>query len=159
MSKILSVLTILCNHLSVVRDTWIIGGRTGLIIQGVEVEDDGEIDICTTKAGVYAIERILKPYQINKVAFQETPTFKAYVAKYLIDGITIEVMGDPLKLFENGEWMGIPKENVTTIEFAGKPIRVFTLESELRYYQQTTKEKPERRVITEKIQKRLDVVK
>lgn len=138
---------------------WIVGGRTGLILQGVEVEDDGEIDICTTKEGAYAIEKILKPYQIDKTNYQESPTFKAYVAKYLINGITVEVMGEPVKLFENGEWMGIPSENVATIEFAGQPIRVFTLESELNYYRQTAKEKPERKVITGKISKQLNLDK
>jgi len=150
------VLTFLRNHLSVVRDTWIVGGRTGLILQGVEVEDDGEIDICTTKEGAYAIEKILKPYQIDKTNYQESPTFKAYVGKYLINGITVEIMGDPQKLFENGEWVVIPKENVIEIEFDHQRINVFTLESELHYYQQTSKEKPVRLLTATKILERIN---
>ena len=130
-----------------------------MLIQGVEVEDDREIDMCTTKDGVYAIEKILKPYQIEETRYQESATFKAYVGKYLIDGITIEVMGDPEKLLESGEWIRIPKENITITDFEGNRINIFTLKSELNYHQQTSIERPERKVMVEKIQKRLDVIK
>ena len=130
---------------------YILGGHTGLIIQGVELEDDEEIDICTTKQDAYKIQELLNGYTIEPVEYKELEHFRAYWGIFEIKGIKIEIMGDPEIKIESGEWIGLPKENITKTQFNNKEIRVFTLESEYKYYNNSVAKKERNRKIAEKI--------
>lgn len=134
---------------------WVLGGRTGLVLRGVEVEDDNELDICTTKEDAYRISKLLADYVSSPVVVEESPTFRAHIGKFTQDGVDIEVMGDPEKKLTDGSWIGLPKGNITTFSWQGRIINVFTLESEHRYYVQTSDEKPTRKVVAIAIAKRI----
>lgn len=130
---------------------WILGGHTGLIIQGINLVNDNEIDICTSKDELTKIKQILKKYVQTPIKSINTTYFKSTMATYNIDGVTIEVMADPQKKFANGNWIGLPSENIHQIIFENKVVNTFTLESELIYYQQTSQEKPKNAAIASAI--------
>ena len=132
---------------------WVLGGRTGLIIRSVNIEDDNEIDICTTQENLEKIESILKTYCIKSVFLDESPFFTSYVAEFNIDGIKVDVMGDPKKKMNDGTWLSLPAENIIKYKFKNNEINVFTLKSEFEYYTNTSVEKSKRKFIAEEIQK------
>lgn len=115
MNNKLDVLIKIIDLLSVENIYWVLGGRTGLTIQGVNVEDDNEIDICTTKDDLSKIEEVLKQYCIKPVFFDKSPFFTSYVAEFNIDGIKIDVMGDPKKKLNDGSWIGYTRRKYSEV--------------------------------------------
>jgi len=132
---------------------YVIGGHTGLIIQGVDLEDDNEIDICTTKQDAYKINELLKDFVEDPLEYKELEHFKAYWGIFNIKGVKTEIMGDPQIKTETNGWMGLPKENITQTNFRGKKINCFTLESEYNYYNNSVAKKERNKKIAEKIKK------
>lgn len=120
---------------------YVLGGRTGLFVQGVDVELDNEIDICTNEESVAKISQLL-----GGISFEpfESENFKANIAKTSWQGVSVEFMANPYKKFIDERWVGLPKENIHQIEFDGYKINVFTLESEYGYYKDVAIKKPHR---------------
>jgi len=133
----------------------IIGGNTGLILRNVEVKDDKEIDICTDKTGAYKIQKLLDKYCIDEVKYKRLEWFKAHWGIFKINNITIEIMGNPKRKFEDGSWRGLPKKNITTTIFRNKTVNVFTLKSEYEYYGKASNLKFKKKKIAEAIKKML----
>lgn len=129
----------------------IIGGHTGLRLQGVNVKDDREIDICTDMDGAYKLQEILEPFTEDNVSYKEMPWFRAHMGVFNVDGVRIEVMGDPEKRMDDGSWVGLDPENIIDLELDGRQMKVFTLESELEYYTMTAEQRPERSDIAKRI--------
>lgn len=151
MSKTLEVFEELADLFQKKNIYWIIGGHTGLIIQGVELEDDNEIDICTTKEEAYKINDLLKESVKEPVEYKELEHFKAHWGIFNIKGIKIEIMGDPKIKTETDGWIGLPKENITQTDFKDKNINCFTLKSEYNYYNNSVAKKERNKKIAEKI--------
>jgi len=135
---------------------YILGGRFGLAIQGVDVVLDDEIDLCVDDLNFEKINKLFQNECIFNPELVDLPTFKAKVAKYKINDLTLEVMCNPQKLFSDGTWIGIPEGNVAGYGLNNILFKVFTLESEYIYYMQTSKEKPYRLEVAEKIKEQID---
>ena len=71
MANIFTVLRKLISIFEKNNIYYIIGGNTGLILQGVNVEDDKEIDICTNKSGAYKIQKLLDEFTIDGVKYKK----------------------------------------------------------------------------------------
>lgn len=134
---------------------YVVGGGTGLMIQGVDVEDDGEIDIVTSAENAKMIENRLIKNVIKKLSYQESDNFKAHIGLYEIDGVKIEVMGDPLAKMKSGDWVGVPEKNIHEIGFSGQKVCVFTLESEYEYYSKRSAKRQRNQQIAKKILEKL----
>lgn len=134
---------------------FILGGRLGLVIRGVDIEFDNEIDLCVDESNFEKIYQLYSANCIEQPNYFESSTFKAHIAKYKINGLIIEVMVNPQKLFTNGSWMSTPDENICGFGVNDCLFKVFTLKSEFEYYSQTSREKPYRAEIAKKIQDKI----
>jgi GNAT superfamily N-acetyltransferase len=130
---------------------WVLGGHAGLIIQGVDLEDDLELDICTSKSDAEEIAKILRENVVEAMHYMERSHLKALRAVYRIDPARVEVLGDPLIRVGSREWIGLPEENIRRHDFEGRSLRVFTLESEYRLYGAATWKAERNRRIAAKI--------
>ena len=130
---------------------WVLGGHAGLILQGVDLEDDLELDVCTSEAGVMHIAELFAEDVIEPASRVTMDHLHALRLRLSLESTLVEVFGDPEIRVGPDDWVGLPLENIHTIEWEGQPLRVFTLESEHRLYAAATW-KPERNaVIAEKI--------
>lgn len=130
----------------------ILSGSTSLALQGVNIEVH-DIDIVTDKEGAVLLDSLLKEYNINKMKYSETNTYKSYFGQYIIDDIKVEIMGEFQYKLKNGEWS---KENhlheIKYIEYDGVDIPVLSLEQEMIEYENTNRLQTVKK-INEKIQK------
>ena len=130
---------------------YVVGGHAGLILQGVKLKDDNEIDICTSKEGAYTIQQLLNSACIDAISYKELDWFKSHWGLFKVKGVKIEVMGDPKRKLKDGSWRGLPKKNITSVVFNGKEVNVFTLKSEWAYYESTSYNKPKHKQVANKI--------
>ena len=82
---------------------WVVTGSVGFALQGVPVSP-GDLDIQTDEAGAYEIERLFSEFVLRKVAFSSTGRIRSHFGALLVDGITVEVMGDIQKKRDDGSW-------------------------------------------------------
>jgi len=137
------------------RINFVVGGQTGLIVQGVDIEDDQEIDIITSKDGLLKIDRLLEKFRQQKTRYFKNDNFQAEMGWYELEGIRIEVMADPKAKMKSGIWQGVPPENVHETYWNGLKIKVFTLVSELEYYRNRPVKLARNKIISTKIKERM----
>ena len=74
-------------------ENYAIRGTASLVLQGLEMGLD-DIDIlCDSQTALKANAKLVD-YLVDEVAFKESPKFKSYYGKFLIDGVQVEIMGD-----------------------------------------------------------------
>jgi hypothetical protein len=99
----LAVLRTLYNRLEETDIVWVLTGSLGLAIKGIPLTPH-DIDIQTDRAGVYEFARIFADDLVQEPFFWETEHTQSWVAKFEIDGIQVEVMGDMRHRDEDGGW-------------------------------------------------------
>ena len=95
-ARYLNVLEIILCRLKSLNYPWAVTGSLGLVIQGVEV-DVHDIDLQSTKEGVFAIERALEEYIVHPVEYLESKKIRSFFGELGIDRIKVEIMGDVQK--------------------------------------------------------------
>jgi len=70
---------------------WMIIGSTSLYLSGYDVKPQ-DIDIFTTRKNAVILEKALQPYKLDFVNYPDSK-FRSAFSKYLINGVTVEVMG------------------------------------------------------------------
>lgn len=132
--KLESVVKIIAQKLK--GESYAIRGTAGLVLQGLDMNVD-DIDIlCTAKTALNANLK-LSEYVVKKVAFKESPKFKSYFGKFLIDGVKVEIMGDWQIFNEKKGWSKIydlDVENITYVKLNGLEIPVTKIELELEVF-------------------------
>jgi hypothetical protein len=116
---------------------WAITGSLNFALHGLPVEVH-DIDIQTDKNGAYEIEQLFAEFMTKKVARRTGKYIRSYLGAFVLDGITVEVMGDIEKRLESGEW-GEPVnvcDHRETITYEGMTIPVLSLEYEEKAYRQ-----------------------
>ena len=116
---------------------WAITGSLNFALHGLPVEVH-DIDVQTDKDGAYMIEQLFAEFVTKKVARRTSTYMRSYLGAFVLDGITVEVMGDMEKRLERGEW-GEPVnvcDHRETITYEGMTIPVLSLEYEEIAYRQ-----------------------
>ncbi|MEW6228856.1 MAG: hypothetical protein AB1700_12350 [Bacillota bacterium] len=114
---------------------WALTGSLGFALQGVPVEPH-DIDIQTDAAGAYEIGRRFSEFVTRKVVFSSTDRIRSHFGALVIDGITVEIMGDIEKCLEDGTWEE-PPDLASYRRFVvvdGMQIPVLSLEYEWQAY-------------------------
>lgn len=97
----ISVLELLVDKIPDEID-WAVTGSTAFAIQNIPVEPK-DIDIQSSKDGVFTIEEHLSSYSKQPVRFSHTETIASYFGSLRIDGIEVELMGD-IQHRVDGKW-------------------------------------------------------
>lgn len=135
LQKHLNVLQQIFTQLQANEINWVVTGSLGFALQGVET-DVGDIDIQTDEAGVYEIERLFTPYVARPVIFSATERVCSHFGALLLDGLTVEIMGDIQKRNDDGSWddpVDISKHK-RFVNVAGMRIPVLSLHYEYGAY-------------------------
>jgi len=116
---------------------WILSGSTSLVIQGVDVKINDDIDILTDKKEAQQIDQLLSNYRIKPLKFSTTDKYQSYYGIYKINNITIDIMGEFQYRKKDGSWSK-PNHNSKTInkKYKGMLLRLLTLEQELKEYKE-----------------------
>lgn len=72
---------------------YVVVGRTALALQNINTVIS-DVDIATSKEGVFYLARRLKKYLITKPIYNENDIISGYFSQYKIGDVVVEVMGD-----------------------------------------------------------------
>ena len=113
-----------------------IRGTAGLVLQGLDMNVD-DIDIlCDAKTALNANLK-LSEYLVEKVAFKESPKFKSYFGKFLINGVKVEIMGDWQIFNDKKGWSktyDANAKNITYVKLNNLEIPITKIELELEVF-------------------------
>jgi len=114
---------------------WALTGSTSFALQGIPVEPH-DIDVQTSEAGAYEIERLFPEYVTEKVAFSASERIRSHLGRLSIEGVVVEIMGAIQTRLEGGTWE--PPVDVTCyrrfVEVEGMKLPVMPLEHEYQAY-------------------------
>lgn len=131
--------SILSNIVGLLRGApvpWAFTGSTGMYLQGLPLAPR-DLDIQTNGQGAYEIERRLG-YQVTlPVAFRQSQMIRSHYGRGVLDGWTVEVMGDVEKSLPKGGWLGAPNlaATVRLTSWRGLDLPVMDLRHEVRAYE------------------------
>jgi len=97
------VLRKLYNELAGSGVNWVVTGSLSFALQGLPITPH-DIDIQTDTPGAYEIKRRFALYMTRKVVFSSTERIRSHFGAMVIDGITVELMGDIQKRLKNASW-------------------------------------------------------
>jgi hypothetical protein len=131
----LRALKIIIRDLADISNPWCITGSVGLLIQKVDVSVH-DIDLQSTKQGVYEIQERLDRYVIEPVALKESAALRSYFGRCQIEEVLVELMGDIRKRSSDGLWSEAPDLNalVHSTSYADLLLPVLDLEYEAQAY-------------------------
>ena len=109
---------------------WAIIGSTALILHGMKCKAK-DVDIITTKRGIYKVADLLRKYEISKVYWKRNRKLgvESLFCRFSINGVKVEVMG-PLQIGK--ETLRIGK--VVDIKVDGFKVPIATLPWLLKGY-------------------------
>jgi hypothetical protein len=84
---------------------WVLIGSSSLALEGMKIKPK-DIDILTTKKGVFEFNKVFKKWEIESVKFKESKFFRSYFGEFKIEGVRVEVMGKLERKIE-GKWIPI----------------------------------------------------
>lgn len=132
--KLTSVVTFINDKLK--GNAYSIRGTAGLVLQGVEMNVD-DIDILCDRETALIANSKLSEYLVEEVTFKESPKFKSYFGKFLIDGVSVEIMGDWQIYNENKGWSRVydaDAKNITYVKLGNVEVPVTKIELELEVF-------------------------
>lgn len=115
--------------------SWVVTGSEGFALQGVPVSP-ADLDIQTDEAGAYEIERLFPEFVSRKVTFSSTERIRSHFGALVVDGVTVEVMGDIQKRRDDGSWddpVDLDRHK-RFVEIEGISVPVLSLEYERHAY-------------------------
>ncbi len=132
----LDVLRKLDGRLEGTEVRWAITGSLHLSLRGLPVEVK-DIDVRTDEAGAYEMQRLFRPYVSRRVALRCDETIRSHHGQLMIDGITVDVMGDVELRDEEGHWQATPAldSEMEFVQVAGLRIPVRSMQAEYQAYQ------------------------
>jgi hypothetical protein len=113
-------------------------GTASLFLQGLDMNVDDIDLLCDAKTALDANSK-LSDYLVEEVSFKESPKFKSYYGKFIIDKVQVEVMGDWQIFSEKKGWSKVynaDAENITHVTLDGIEIPVTKIGLELEVFAQ-----------------------
>lgn len=83
---------------------WVLSGSTALVIQGVDVGINNDIDILTDEEGSKQINILLADYKVKGSEYSATDKYKSFFGIYKIGELNIDVMGEFQYRLKNRLW-------------------------------------------------------
>jgi hypothetical protein len=132
----IQALKIILKELSDMDVPWCITGSLGLAVQGVDVSIN-DIDIQSTKRGVYEIQTRLEEFIIKSVTWKVSDKIRSYFGRCQIEGVIVELIGDIQKRGVHGTWIEPPDLTslICTVEHGDLMLPVLDLEYEAQAYE------------------------
>jgi len=147
--KYASVVEKITLLLSNVSDDWAFVGSMNHYIQGVRLVPN-DIDIITTKEGIFKIEEVLRKYSTRKVNYSNKKLIRSFYGEFVVDSIKIELFSE-IENRINGKWHEHPEWEGCIIKylFNGIEIPLLPLEYELLVYKRLGMKQRERKLLNQ----------
>lgn len=131
----LAVLRQLCAELKESQVNWVVTGSRSFALQALPLEPH-DIAIQTDTEGAYEIERRFFSQVSRNVTFASTERMRSHFGALLIDGITVEIMGDVQKRLKDGTWEAPVdlRSHRRVVHIEGMDIPVLSLAYEAQAY-------------------------
>jgi len=115
--------------------SWGLIGSMNHYIQGIDIIPK-DIDLITTREGVFAISECLKEFEIQKSEFLSQHSIRSYYGVFKVQEIRIEVMGEIEYLLADGHWHTHENwsENIICVTLGDITIPCIALHYELAIY-------------------------
>jgi len=110
-----------------------IRGTAGMVLQGLDMGVD-DIDVVADKKTALLFNDLFKKEVLKRVEYLESDKFKSYYGKFVINGISLEVMGE-WQIKKGEDWSGVydaSDDEVNIIDVNGLKVKVEKLEIELK---------------------------
>ena len=135
-NRMFEVLNFLSDYFGNEELNWALTGSCNFYIQGLDVSV-ADIDIQTDKEGAYQIDKLLAQYSLREVTYSETENICSHFGIFIIDGVTVEVMGDMRKKLPDGTWEKQIdlKSNIVYAYYKRLKLPVLSLEYEAEAYE------------------------
>jgi len=114
---------------------WALTGSMNHFFQGVNIFPM-DIDLISTRTGVFAIEERLKEFGTQKSEYHTQPSIRSYYGIFKVHEIQMEVMGEIENLLHDGQWYGHDRwmEHILCLPFENTSIPCLTLNYEYEVY-------------------------
>lgn len=134
-TPIVNALELVVHRLSGIRHIWALTGSLGLRLQDLPIEVH-DIDLQTTHAGAYAIERCFKDAVIRLVSLSKGERIRSHFGSLSIGEVRVEIMGDLQKKLPHGGWSAAPNLSslLRSVSWRGCTVPVLDLAYELEAY-------------------------
>lgn len=110
-----------------------IRGTSGMILQGLDMGVD-DIDVVADEKTALLFNDLFKKEVQKRVEYSESDKFKSYYGKFVINGISLEVMGQ-WQIRKGEDWSEVydaSDDEINIIDVNGLKVRVEKLEIELK---------------------------
>lgn len=115
---------------------WVLSGSTSLVIQGVDVVINNNIDILTDEEGSKQINTLLAEHKVKESEYSITDKYKSFFGIYKIGEVKFDVMGEFQYRLKDGLWSKPNQTHKIFIkEFQGMFLPLLSLKQELAEYQ------------------------
>jgi GNAT superfamily N-acetyltransferase len=144
---VMDALGVIMDRLAGMREIWALTGSLSLRLQGVSLNVQ-DIDLQTTRAGAYAIERRFQHAVLQPVAFSEGAQMRSHFGRLATGEVVVEIMGDLQKRLPDGAWSPAPNlgELLSGVSWRGHTIPVLELTYELKAYRMLGRERTAERI-------------
>lgn len=73
---------------------WLVGGSTGLLLQGVQLDAlPRDLDLYADRRDVEELHRALRRYSTDEQTESETPIYRSILSHYEMNGVKVELVG------------------------------------------------------------------
>lgn len=112
-----------------------IRGTASLLLQGCQMNVDDIDIVCDKKTALLSPSLIGEKYVTEQIKYSESPSFRSYFGKFLIDKVKIEVMGEWEIKRPDGTWTTpFDGSDRLKIRLNYSDVWVSTIESELKMF-------------------------
>jgi hypothetical protein len=124
------------DRLQAANIDWVLTGSMAFAIQGIPYEPN-DIDIQTDECGAYRFGTVMAEFIVTPVHPRRDSTLvQSHFGRFVVNGVTIEVMGDMQKRAADGTWEPPPCLAALRrfVEFEGMRVPVLPLSFEAESY-------------------------
>ncbi len=131
----LAVMRFVASGLASLNVEWALTGSLGMALQGMPL-DVHDIDLQTDRQGAFEIQQRFSAHLSRPVLLVERERIRSLLGALLIDGVTVEIIGDMQKRLEDGSWESPVRvgDFILWVETAGMRLPVLSLEHEHEAY-------------------------
>ena len=131
--KIEKSIAFLSEDLSKLQDPVYIIGSSALVLAGIPLETNNDIDLLSSQADANFLKKHWKTNKIETYEPQDSDKFRSDFGRFQWDTVLVEVMGD-LEIFHKGSWQKLQITEYFEISINQLTIRIPTLKEQERVF-------------------------
>ena len=129
--KIIRTLEEAIPGLAMLEDNFFVIGASAIILSGIEIGNTSDIDILTSARDAEKLKKVWKDKIEANPLMKESDLFKSDFSRYNFTEMDVEIQGD-LVIYKENRWMEVNVHKYTSVEINNLPIKIPTIEDQMR---------------------------